>query len=1380
MDVNIGKLRLSFLLDLNLTDLTVRKDSTISIAVEQASLDMNMSGILSRQISMDGLEICRADMNIVLADTTQTQEDSTETSIPLLLNIGKVVMKQTHLALSIPHDSIHVETSIQETALEDARLDLQTGYYSIRSFILETDSLCYGTYRVDSIGLSLDNTIFKQKEKHIAFRQLELHTPHSSIQGTADVDLSALSPSQGGSLHAVLHGELGHEDVLSLGKPFIPQDLRKVYPNQPIIMDFKAEGNMDSICLSHVRMAIPQVIDINTEGVITHLPDSTAMTACLNWDIRTQDLNFIRKYLGIKNIALPPMSLNAKTELSGYNSLSTDALLQQGRGRAHLVASADLAHMTYNAKLDIASMQLHNFLPKDSLRILTAKAWIKGNGKDLLSAASQLQAQAKVQKLQYGKCDLGRMEAMAKLRKGEASFEIYSNNDILRLQACAAASIEKRKLIASDFILDLSQIDLYALRIAKKPLCASLVMHMQGSSNFKDTHRLTARADAMELVMQDTVFHPVELKLDADMTPEHISMNANAGDLAMEFYSQHGLDSLLYRMNNLFSVARKQLDSLCLRQDTLQTLLPSTRMHVTCGQRNPVSNIMRSVLGYTYSDLRFNFSSSPDKGIGGYGHLFALNTGGVIVDTIDWHIVQNTTGVNMDARIKNGPKNKVVVFETLLHTNLTPTGAETNLKFIDAHGKKGVDIGMEMEMQTDGIRMHMTPLNPIIAYRNFSINPDNFVELTKDGRLDALVNLLADDGTGAKLYSTPNEDALQDISFSINHFNLGELSQVIPYMPEIKGFLHGDIHYMQADSTQTLSADAMVQDMRYEGTPMGNVGLNIVYFPNNDGSHYVDAVISQNDKEIALLSGHYNGTQDNGYIDAVATLQDLPFSLADAFIPNHMARLEGFANGELSVVGDVNTPLLNGTISTKDLGIIAQDYNINIKVPDNTVTVDNSHITLDHLEAYAAGKTPLTLDGNIDISDTKNAVLNIEFDARNYLLINSPQKRDVLTYGKVYVDVNGRLWGNLDNLKMKGQLDILGNTNVSYVLKDSPITVQDQLSDIVTFCDFSDTIKAEPVKVARQSIDIQMNINIEQAATVHCILSEDGSDYIDLQGGGNLTMSYDLQNDVQLYGRYTIQKGTMKYSMIAIKLKDFRIESGSYVEFKGNMLNPTLAIKATEKVKASVPEEETSKNVNFDVGLTMSRTLEDMGLEFTLDSPEDMDIQNELSTMSAEDRGRLAVTLLVTGMYMNNKTSASKGGINYANTLNAYLQSAIIGLADKALSTIDLNVGVYNNSATESTDYSFSFAKRFWGNRISVIVGGKVSSGRNAVNSGESIIDNISVEYRLDKNSTRYVRLYYDRNFESIMEGELMEMGAGLVLRKKTESLGELFIFRKK
>ena len=535
------------------------------------------------------------------------------------------------------------------------------------------------------------------------------------------------------------------------------------------------------------------------------------------------------------------------------------------------------------------------------------------------------------------------------------------------------------------------------------------------------------------------------------------------------------------------------------------------------------------------------------------------------------------------------------------------------------------------------------------------------------------------------------------------------------------------------------------------------------------------------EQEVLLVNGRYHEEKGKGKMEGEASFQKMPFAILNAFMPDGPFAMSGYAWGDFKLTGFTDNPILNGELKTESLHIDADSYNVNLQIPDHTITVKNSRIDLNRIEAYAAGKTPLVLDGNIDFSDLDRVLLDVNVRADNYQLINAPKRQGSLAYGKVFVNLGGRLWGTANDLRMRGKLDVLGSTDVSCVLTDTPLTVDDQLSDIVTFVDFNDTIATEAIDVKRQSIDMQMNVNIAETAQIHCFLSDMGNDYIDLQGGGEMTLTYDLQNDMQLWGRYTINKGVMRYSLMAIPLNDFQIAQGSYVEFQGKVTNPRLHINASERVRSTVTENSVPRNVTFDVGLAISRTLDDMGLEFTLEAPEDLTVQNQLSSMTAEELGRVAVTMLVTGMYVTDDAETN-GGYNYANTLNAYLQSAINEIAGKALSTVDVNFGIQSGTSeagTNTTDYSFSFAKRFWGNRISVIIGGKVSSGRDAVNNGQTIIDNIAIEYRLDKSGSRYVNLFYDNNYESLLEGQVTKMGGGIVLRKKADKLGELFIFKK-
>ena len=91
----------------------------------------------------------------------------------------------------------------------------------------------------------------------------------------------------------------------------------------------------------------------------------------------------------------------------------------------------------------------------------------------------------------------------------------------------------------------------------------------------------------------------------------------------------------------------------------------------------------------------------------------------------------------------------------------------------------------------------------------------------------------------------------------------------------------------------------------------------------------------------------------------------------------------------------------------------------------------------------------------------ERTAVNLKMHAENYELLNAPRTKRAMVYGKMYVDFNATLRGPVEELVMRGNMNILGKTNVTYVLKDSPLTVNDRLGDMVTFVNFNDTTSVE-------------------------------------------------------------------------------------------------------------------------------------------------------------------------------------------------------------------------------------------------------------------------------------------------------------------------------
>jgi len=280
---------------------------------------------------------------------------------------------------------------------------------------------------------------------------------------------------------------------------------------------------------------------------------------------------------------------------------------------------------------------------------------------------------------------------------------------------------------------------------------------------------------------------------------------------------------------------------------------------------------------------------------------------------------------------------------------------------------------------------------------------------------------------------------------------------------------------------------------------------------------------------------------------------------------------------------------------------------------------------------------------------------------------------------------------------------------------------------------------------------------------------------VDLVGSGNLRMQY-TQGDIRLTGKYTLSNGEMKYSLPIIPLKTFTIQDGSSVEFTGDPFNPKLDITATEQVKSTVTADDgTSRTVTFTTGVIISKTLSDMGLEFTIDAPEDLTLHNELQTMSVENRGKIAVTMLTTGMYL---ADGNTNSFSMNSALSAFLNSQINNISAGALRSLDMSfdmTGSVGSSGQERTDYSFKFAKRFWNNRLRIVVGGKLSSGDDVENQNETFFDNVTFEYRLSEKANKYLNLFYKRDSYDWLEGYVTEFGAGFLWKRKMQRLSDLF-----
>lgn len=573
--------------------------------------------------------------------------------------------------------------------------------------------------------------------------------------------------------------------------------------------------------------------------------------------------------------------------------------------------------------------------------------------------------------------------------------------------------------------------------------------------------------------------------------------------------------------------------------------------------------------------------------------------------------------------------------------------------------------------------------------------------------------------------------------------------------------------------------------MTYENCPMGNVGAEFVYMPKSDDSHYVDGILLSNDKEVGKVKGTYSGKGKN-YLDADFTLERLPMDLINGFFPEQLVGLKGFGEGTLSVEGPLRTPDINGEIYMDSCYLFSDPYGVQMRFANDPVRIVNSKFLFENFEMFANNANSLDISGSLDISKIDRMMLDVKMQAHNLELIDAKENARSEVFGKVFVNYAGIMRGPLDNLFMRGKLDVLGNTDMTYVLGESQVATENQLDGLVKFINFADSTQDVVKKPKLQGLDMGMSVSVDESAHILCSFKEDRTNNIDLMGGGDLMMSYTPVKGLQLTGRYTLGNGQMRYSLPVIPLRTFNIQEGSYLDFTGEPMNPTLNIKATENVKTTVSSSSSSeRSVDFVCGVKLTKTLEKPGIQFVVEAPNDMTVQDELNTLTDEGRSKVAITMLASGMYLADGNTSS---FSMNSALSAFLNSQINNITGSAMQSMGLNLGMTVDNTTTSagsihTDYNFQFSKRLWNNRLNVVIGGKISSGADlneSTNTENTFFDNVELQYRLGKVSSKYITLFYNNNTYDWLEGQIGEYGVGVLWRKKVDHLKDLFKFSTK
>ena len=475
---------------------------------------------------------------------------------------------------------------------------------------------------------------------------------------------------------------------------------------------------------------------------------------------------------------------------------------------------------------------------------------------------------AGVSNFEYARYSFSGIDMKAILANGKTNVAFNINDNMMEIGSILDADISSNNIMAK-MRTDIKRLDLHSLGLVAQPLKIAQDIDIDACTDMKNRHQAKVSINNIRLTTEKSSFKTKDLNFGVSMTEDSLRTYINSGDMTMLLRTTGGIDKVTDKLTKISTLAAKQWESRTLNLDTLRALLPETSFRLFAGDDNPFVNTLE-MSGIGFSKLYASLNTSSANGINSSAYLYGLHTDSLRLDTITFRAIQDTTGIILTGGVKANHTKQQEAFGISLDGGIFNGNARMMVKYGNAQNQTGALIGMEAVLRDKGISLHMLPEAPILVYRKFQLNKDNYIFLSDKGRIHADMKLYDEKGTGLQIYSVPDSTLLQDITVSVNRIDIGEFKRIIPYMPPIEGVINAEAHYVQQKENMFMTAlETDINRLAYSGKPLGNWTMSGVYLPMENSGHHVDGYITRNGNTLAEINGQYRSAASDEEKDKI-------------------------------------------------------------------------------------------------------------------------------------------------------------------------------------------------------------------------------------------------------------------------------------------------------------------------------------------------------------------------------------------------------------------------------------------------------------------------------------------------------------------------------
>ena len=551
-------------------------------------------------------------------------------------------------------------------------------------------------------------------------------------------------------------------------------------------------------------------------------------------------------------------------------------------------------------------------------------------------------------------------------------------------------------------------------------------------------------------------------------------------------------------------------------------------------------------------------------------------------------------------------------------------------------------------------------------------------------------------------------------------------------------------------------------------------------------------------------------------IDLMIRAEGTSIEFCHSFTDSFLRDFSGTAHGELELAGPLGEMNLTGQLIVN--GQMTVDaLNTTYQLKDDTIRFVPNDIQLHSVAVTDRDGKTATLSGGIHHLWLSDFTFDIDVDTRNTLVYDFPNFDDSNICGTVrangHADLHGRpgeITINCEVTPQPGSTFAYNAANPDAVSKQEFITWGKEIGNeqVVINNDNASTRDSLYIQgnnyfslpITKYSLDsdllINFLINATPDATLRLLMDANTGDYITLNGEGTIRASYHDKGPFQMFGTYTVGRGTYGITIQNIIKKNFNFQPEGTIIFGGDPYDATLNLQAVHTVNGvslsdlNIGSNFASNTVRVNCLMNILGTPSQPQVEFDLEMPTVNSEENQMIRSliaSEQEMNQQVLYLLGIGRFYtqgaNNADAQQYGQTTLA--MQSFLSGTVSTQINEVLSQViksnDWNFGANISTGDEgwnNAEYEGMVSGRLLNNRL--LINGQFGYRDNATTATPSFIGDFDLQYLLKRNGNLAVKVYNQTNDRYFTRSALNTQGVGLVMKKDFDGLGELLRRKKK